>query len=150
MTLQRTDLEVVLKRKPNLQMVEFTWLISTLGVPNLDADPFKDIRVRRAFHMAVNGKDVIQVNPFGYGHGSPNPLVPAALKDWSIPIDQLPAGGTPPLSARPGGSQAAARPGGCQQPEIAGGVDEQLGPGVLGRRAGDHRAVEEVRASTRS
>jgi peptide/nickel transport system substrate-binding protein len=93
MTLQRTDLEVVQKRKPNLQMVEFTWLISALGVPNLEADPFKDIRVRRAFHMAVNGKDVIQVNPFGYGHGSPNPLVPAALKDWSIPIDQLPPEG---------------------------------------------------------
>jgi peptide/nickel transport system substrate-binding protein len=93
MTLQRTDLEVVQKRKPNLQMVEFTWLISTFGVPNLDADPFKDIRVRRAFHMAVNGKDVIQVNPFGYGHGSPNPLVPAALRDWSIPIDQLPPEG---------------------------------------------------------
>ena len=93
MTLQRTDLEVVLKRKPNLQMAEFTWLISTFGVPNLDADPFKDIRVRRAFHMAVNGKDVIQVNPMGYGHGSPNPLVPAALKDWSIPIDQLPPEG---------------------------------------------------------
>jgi peptide/nickel transport system substrate-binding protein len=93
MTLQRTDLEVVQKRKPNLQMVEFTWLISTFGVPNLEVEPFKDVRVRRAFHMAVNGKDVIQVNPFGYGHGSPNPLVPSALREWSIPIDQLPPEG---------------------------------------------------------
>src|SRR5262249_6019265 len=25
----------------------------------------------------------------GFGHGSPNPAVPAALRDWSIPIDQL-------------------------------------------------------------
>src|SRR5262249_327327 len=93
MTFQRTDLEGVQKRKPNLQMTEFTWLISTFGVPNLDVEPFKDIRVRRAFHMAGNGKDAIQVNPLGYGHGSPNPLVPSALKDWSIPIDQLPPEG---------------------------------------------------------
>jgi peptide/nickel transport system substrate-binding protein len=89
MTMQRTDLEVIKRRKPNLQSTEITWLISTFGVPNLDADPVRDIRVRRALHMAVNLKDVIQVNPFGYGHGAPNPIVPAALREWSIPIDQL-------------------------------------------------------------
>jgi peptide/nickel transport system substrate-binding protein len=93
MTMHRTDLDVVKRRKPNLQMVEFTWLISTFGAPNLDAEPFKDVRVRRAFHMAVNLKDVIQVNPFGYGQGTPNTIVPAALRDWAIPIDQLPPEG---------------------------------------------------------
>jgi peptide/nickel transport system substrate-binding protein len=89
MALQRTDLDVVKRRKPNLRMTEFTGLISTFGVPNLDADPFRDVRVRRALHMAVNLKEVIQVNPFGYGQGVPNPLVPAALSEWTIPFEQL-------------------------------------------------------------
>jgi len=93
MTLRRTDLDVIKRRKPNLQTAEFTWLIHTFGAPNLDAEPFRDVRVRRAFHMAVNLKDVIEVNPIGYGHGSPNPLVPAALREWTIPIDQLPPEG---------------------------------------------------------
>ena len=93
MTMQRTDLEVIKRRKPNLQSTEITWLISTFGVPNLDAEPVRDIRVRRALHMAVNLKDVIQVNPFGQGHGAPNPIVPAALREWSIPLDQLPVDG---------------------------------------------------------
>ena len=89
MTLQRTDLDVIKRRKPNLPMVEYTWLISTLGVPRLEDEPMRDVRVRRALHMAVDGKQVIETNPFGFGHGSPNPAVPAALRDWAIPIDQL-------------------------------------------------------------
>ena len=93
MTLRRTDLDVIKRRKPNLQTSEFTWLLSAFGAPNLDAEPFRDVRVRRAFHMAVNLTDVIEVNPIGYGHGSPNPLVPAALREWTIPIDQLPPEG---------------------------------------------------------
>jgi ABC-type transport system substrate-binding protein len=43
--------------------------------------------------MAVDQKQVIETNPFGLGHGSPNPAVPAALREWSIPIDQLPPEG---------------------------------------------------------
>jgi peptide/nickel transport system substrate-binding protein len=93
MTLQRSDLEVIRRRKPDLPMVEFTWLISTFGVPKLEEEPFRDVRVRRALHMAVDQKQVIETNPFGLGHGSPNPAVPAALREWSIPIDQLPPEG---------------------------------------------------------
>jgi len=89
MTLQRTDLDLIRRRKPNLPMVEFTWLISTLGIPRLEDEPLKDVRVRRALYMAVDGKQVIETNPMGFGHGAPNPAVPAAMRDWSIPIDQL-------------------------------------------------------------
>jgi peptide/nickel transport system substrate-binding protein len=89
MTLQRTDLEVVKRRKPGIVTTEFTWLISTLGVPNLGAEPLSDLRVRRALYMGCNGKQVIEVNPFGYGHGTANPAVPAALRDWTIPISEL-------------------------------------------------------------
>jgi peptide/nickel transport system substrate-binding protein len=93
MTFQRTDLETIQRRKPNLPMVEFTWLISTFGVPRLEEEPLRDLRVRRALHLAVDGKRVIETNPMGFGHGSPNPAVPAALREWSIPIDQLPPDG---------------------------------------------------------
>ncbi len=101
MTVQRTDLDVVRRHKPNLQMTEFTWLISTLAVPKLDVAPFGDVRVRRALHMAVNGTEVIAVNPFGHGHGAPNPIVPAALREWAIPIDQLPPEGRQLYEASP-------------------------------------------------
>jgi peptide/nickel transport system substrate-binding protein len=101
MTVQRTDLDVVRRHKPNLQMTEFTWLISTLAVPKLEMAPFSDVRVRRALHMAVNGTEVIAVNPFGHGHGAPNPIVPAALREWAIPIDQLPPEGRQLYEASP-------------------------------------------------
>jgi peptide/nickel transport system substrate-binding protein len=93
MTLQRTDLETIRRRKPNLPMVEFTWLPSTFGVPKLEEEPFRDLRVRRALYMAVDQKQVIETNPFGFGHGAANPAVPAAMREWSIPLDQLPPEG---------------------------------------------------------
>src|SRR5262245_9175399 len=93
MTFQRSDLETVQRRKPNLPMVEFIWLVSTFGIPRLEEDPLRDVRVRRALHLAVDGKQVIETNPFGFGHGAPNPAVPAAMREWSIPIDQLPPEG---------------------------------------------------------
>ena len=93
MTLQRSDLDAIRRRKPDLPTVEFTWLISTFGVPRLEEEPLRDVRVRRALHMAVDQKQVIETNPFGLGHGSPNPAVPAALREWAIPIDQLPPEG---------------------------------------------------------
>jgi peptide/nickel transport system substrate-binding protein len=59
----------------------------------LDQDPFKDVRVRRAIAMADNWHDTLDHNPLAQGKGAPNPVVPAALKDWSIPIKKLPAEG---------------------------------------------------------
>ena len=146
MTMHRTDLDVVKRRKPNLQMTEFTWLISTFGAPNLDAEPFKDIRVRRAFHMAVNQKDVIQVNPFGYGQGTPNTIVPSAFRDWAIPIDQLPPEGRRLYQHDPEEAKRLLAQAGVSNPlKLPAGVDEQLGSRVLRHGAGDPRPVEEVR-----
>jgi peptide/nickel transport system substrate-binding protein len=36
---------------------------------------------------------VLETNAWSQGKGVPNPAVPAALKEWSIPIDQLPPEG---------------------------------------------------------
>ncbi len=143
MTFQRTALEAIRPRKPNLPMVEFTWPISTFGIPRLEDEPLRDVRVRRALYMAVDGKQVIETNPFGFGHGSPNPAVPAALRDWSIPIDQTAPRGTPPLRARRARGQAPARPGRPRRrPQAPRRDHRELGTGLFRRRPIHPRPVE--------
>ncbi len=87
--VRRIDFEAAKRRKPNLQTVEFVWPVATIGVMKLDEDPFKDIRVRRAMAMAGNSQEMADANPFAMGQAALNPAVPAALRDWAIPIDQL-------------------------------------------------------------
>ena len=91
--VRRIELDAAKRRNPNLQTVEFIWLVSTFAVVKLDEDPFKDVRVRRALAMACNSQEMADANPFALGHAAVNPTVPAALRDWSIPLDQLSAEG---------------------------------------------------------
>src|SRR6185369_2114026 len=50
---------------------------------------FGDLRVRRALGRATNVAEVFESLAFSQGHWTPNPIVPAAFAEWSIPIDQL-------------------------------------------------------------
>ena len=60
----------------------------------LDQEPFKDVRVRRALaHAPATGARCSRPTRGRRAQGAPNPLIPAALKEWAIPIDQLPAEG---------------------------------------------------------
>ena len=59
----------------------------------LDQEPFKDVRVRRALAMSSNWKEMLETNALVAGQGRAQPAIPAAFKDWSIPIDQLPPEG---------------------------------------------------------
>ena len=93
MVVRRVDLENARRRKPNLQTVEFIWLVSVVGIVKADEDPFKDVRARRAMALAGNPQEMMEANPFAAGQGALNPAVPAALREWSIPIDQLPPDG---------------------------------------------------------
>jgi ABC-type transport system substrate-binding protein len=52
-----------------------------------DKAPFSDVRVRRAMSMAIDRKAIIDA--LYEGVGVLNPAVPAALRDWSLPMDQL-------------------------------------------------------------
>ena len=142
MTFQRSDLEVVKRRKPNIQTAEYTWLISTFAVPKLEVEPLRDVRVRRALHMAVNLNEVIKVNPMGYGHGSANPLVPAALTEWAIPIGQLTPEGRAALRGGSRGGPKPPRAGGAERAQVPRGIDGYLGHRVLRRRAGHSQRVE--------
>ena len=97
MVVRRNDLPVAKKRLSKfmnwLPTREYLVGFGGFTAMKLDQDPFKDVRVRRAVAMADNWHEVLERHAWSQGKGSPSPLVPAALKDWSIPIKELPAEG---------------------------------------------------------
>ena len=91
--VRRADLDIVRQRKPALKTAEFLSPVGGVAVPKLGQEPFKDVRVRRAMMRANNWKEILESNAVAEGHGAPNPAVPAALREWAIPVDQLPPDG---------------------------------------------------------
>ena len=83
------DAPVAKQRKPGLQTAEYTWFTSGATGFKLANPPFNDLRVRRALSRASNLAELYEALAFSQGHWTPNPAVPAAFADWSIPIDQL-------------------------------------------------------------
>jgi peptide/nickel transport system substrate-binding protein len=83
------DAPLARQRKPGLQTAEYTWLTSGATGFKLANPPFGDLRVRRAMGRATNVAEVFESLAFSQGHWTPNPIVPAAFAEWSIPIDQL-------------------------------------------------------------
>jgi peptide/nickel transport system substrate-binding protein len=83
------DAPVARQRKPGLQTAEYTWLTSGATGFKIGNPPFNDLRVRRALGRATNWAEVFESLAFSQGHWTPNPIVPAAFAEWSIPIDQL-------------------------------------------------------------
>ncbi len=91
MVVRRSDIDAVKQRKPRVQTKEFVWLVGGITFMKLDAEPFKDLRVRRAFALAQSWKEILETNAFSLGgHGVPSPAIPPAFKDWSVPISELP------------------------------------------------------------
>ena len=94
MVVRRSDLAAARRRKPGLQTQDYTVVFGGITWIHLDQERFKDIRMRRALGAATNWKEVLETNSWSQGgFGVSNPAVPAAFKDWSIPIDQLPTEG---------------------------------------------------------
>ena len=83
------DVPVARQRKPGLQTAEYTWLTGGSIGFKLSIPPFGDVRVRRALSRASNLAEIFESLAFSQGRWTPNPAVPAAFADWSIPIDQL-------------------------------------------------------------
>jgi ABC-type transport system substrate-binding protein len=93
MVVRRSDLDVAQKRIKNLGTRDYVVLFGGYTAMKIDQEPFKDVRVRRALAMSQNWHEVLETNAWSMGKGAPNPLIPATLRDWSIPIGQLPAEG---------------------------------------------------------
>jgi peptide/nickel transport system substrate-binding protein len=93
MVIRRSDLDIALRRVKGLGMRDYIVVFGGVTGMKLDQEPFKDVRVRRALAMASNWREVLETNAWSLGKGAPNPAIPAALKEWSIPIDQLPPEG---------------------------------------------------------
>jgi peptide/nickel transport system substrate-binding protein len=91
--VRRLDLPVARQRRPELRTQDFIVLFGAYTAMKLDREPFRDVRVRRALGMSDDWKQILETNAWSLGHGVPNATIPAALKEWAIPIDQLtPAG----------------------------------------------------------
>ena len=93
--ISRTDWlqmkDTLKQRRPRLQTVEYPNAVMQHISMRTDKAPFSDVRVRRAMSMAINRQAIIDA--VYEGVGVLNPPVPAALKDWSVPMDQLGEGG---------------------------------------------------------
>jgi peptide/nickel transport system substrate-binding protein len=105
MVIRRSDLDIAQRRVKALGMRDYIVVFGGYTAMKLDQEPFKDVRVRRAFAMAQDWKEVLETNAWSQGKGAPNPLIPAALKDWSIPIGQLPQEGRALYEFDPAGAK---------------------------------------------
>ena len=75
------------QRRPGLRTVEYASNVETHVSMRTDRPPFSDVRVRQAMSLAIDRQGVIDA--VFEGVGMMNPAVPAALKDWSLPVAQL-------------------------------------------------------------
>jgi peptide/nickel transport system substrate-binding protein len=89
--INRTDwvqIKDTLKQKrPNLKTAEFPANVMNHISMRTDQKPFSDVRVRQAMSHAIDRQGILDATAEGVGVF--NPAVPAALKDWTLPIDQL-------------------------------------------------------------
>ena len=120
MVIRRSDLDIAQSRVKGLGMRDYIVVFGGYTAMKIDQEPFKDVRVRRAFAMSDNWREVLETNAWSQGKGAPNPLIPAALKDWSIPIDQLPPEGRKLYEFDPAGAKKllaeAGHPNGLKVP----------------------------------
>src|SRR2546422_6495768 len=90
-TINRTDWvqikEALQQKRPGLRTQEFGNNVMTHISMRTDRAPFNDVRVRRAMSLAIDRQGILDAVAEGFG--APNPPVPAALKEWSIPMAQL-------------------------------------------------------------
>jgi len=83
--------DVLRQKRPRLQTVEYPNAVMQHIYMRTDKAPFSDARVRRAMSLAVNRPRIIET--VYEGGAVLNPPVPTALREWSVPMDQIGEGG---------------------------------------------------------
>jgi len=91
--VRRLDLDLAKRRRPGLKTREHLPVFGGIAWMKIEKPPFNDVRVRRALGRASNDREVLEAGAWSQGQGVRNPAVPAALGEWSIPLDQLPKEG---------------------------------------------------------
>jgi peptide/nickel transport system substrate-binding protein len=90
-TINRVDWvqikDTLKQRRPKIQSLEFASNQMSHIYMRTDKPPFNDVRVRRAISLAFDRQGLLDA--VAEGVGVLNPAVPAALKDWALPVDQL-------------------------------------------------------------
>ncbi|HET7340900.1 MAG TPA: ABC transporter substrate-binding protein [Methylomirabilota bacterium] len=87
-TINRTDwVQIKDKVKRPVRTAEFPSNVMSHISMRADEKPFSDVRVRQAMSLAIDRKGLIEATAEGVG--VMNPPVPAALRDWTIPMEQL-------------------------------------------------------------
>jgi peptide/nickel transport system substrate-binding protein len=90
-TINRVDWvqirDTLKQRRPNLRTLEFPANVMSHISMRTDQKPFSDVRVRRALSHAIDRPTIIEQTYEGVG--ALNAAVPLALKEWSLPADEL-------------------------------------------------------------
>jgi peptide/nickel transport system substrate-binding protein len=87
-TINRSDwVQIKDRSKRSLKVSEFPSNVMSHISMRTDQKPFSDVRVRQAMSLALDRQGII--DGVFEGVGVVNPPVPAALREWSIPIAQL-------------------------------------------------------------
>lgn len=89
--INRTDWvqikDTLRQKRPGLKTLEFPSNVMSHISMRTDQKPFNDVRVRQAMSHAVDRQGILDATAEGVGIF--NPPVPAALKDWTLPVAQL-------------------------------------------------------------
>jgi peptide/nickel transport system substrate-binding protein len=87
-TINRTDwVQIKDKAKRPVRSAEFPSNVMSHISMRTDQKPLEDARVRQAMSLAIDRQGILDATAEGVGVF--NPPVPAALKEWSLPMDQL-------------------------------------------------------------
>jgi peptide/nickel transport system substrate-binding protein len=82
--IPRSDIGAMKKSNPTYPIVFWDWLAVRSLAFRTDKAPFNDVRVRRAFSLAIDRKKWVQQYLEGQGFEDHGP-VPAPMREWKLP-----------------------------------------------------------------